>query len=393
MFDILDKLRILNFEKDFCLKKGFKPLTHNYFARASNNPNEQFYYFTSMMAWLMTMCGSGMQPPGQFDDPNSTSTNIIYEMKNMGFSVAQIQLQKLKQGHGESILIALTLLVDKALQKAEFEWVTPVYAPDSYEEEVDVEGDDGDTVEGDVFHKDSDSEEEEYYVGGRAKNTDADAEEVAEIKSSVDPTKWRMELERVAPILKLDLRSDMKDWRSHIDWISAMLKTIDKTFPDVKTILSKVTDDIASALEKIKKREDTLTSQFENHIEQFRVHKKEYNALHEQDKQLKESCDSLQTELSRIKNLVDSAQSEVDELSKSINEITPLNKIKEAMVRIRKEIKQMELRIGVLQHTVMYNKYRDAVQRTKTGVQGGNDGFIEAEGTALPVTVGVGLNI
>ena len=77
----------------------------------------------------------------------------------------------------------------------------------------------------------------------------------------VPADEWRMELERVTPLLKLSRRPDHKDWRSHLDWITSLLKTIDKMYPDVRTTLDRVIEDIAKASEKIQKREQSLSAQ------------------------------------------------------------------------------------------------------------------------------------
>ena len=37
------------------------------------------------------------------------------------------------------------------------------------------------------------------------------------LQSKIDPTAWRMEVERVAPKLRITLAADAKDWRSHLE--------------------------------------------------------------------------------------------------------------------------------------------------------------------------------
>ena len=54
MEEILEKLKMLDYEEHF---KSFRPLTHTYFAMPSANPNEQFYYFTSLVSWLLSLLG------------------------------------------------------------------------------------------------------------------------------------------------------------------------------------------------------------------------------------------------------------------------------------------------------------------------------------------------
>ena len=36
-------------------------------------------------------------------------------------------------------------------------------------------------------------------------------------KLQIDPTAWRLEVERVAPKLRITLNADAKDWRSHLE--------------------------------------------------------------------------------------------------------------------------------------------------------------------------------
>ena len=46
----IEKLKMLDYEDHF---RSFRPLSHTYFAIPSSNPNEQFYYFTSIASWLV----------------------------------------------------------------------------------------------------------------------------------------------------------------------------------------------------------------------------------------------------------------------------------------------------------------------------------------------------
>ena len=49
----------------------------------SKNPGEQFYLFTSLAAWLIRQTGRSFDPPQEYDDPNSTISNIIEITKIM----------------------------------------------------------------------------------------------------------------------------------------------------------------------------------------------------------------------------------------------------------------------------------------------------------------------
>lgn len=74
--DVLDKLKYMNYIKDFCTPKNFTPLHRYYFTTQHSNSNEQFFFFTSLFAWLTKFTKVIYEAPAQFDDPNATAANI-----------------------------------------------------------------------------------------------------------------------------------------------------------------------------------------------------------------------------------------------------------------------------------------------------------------------------
>ena len=52
MEDLLDKLKLLNYEEQFVKDLKMRPLTRHYFV-IQTNPGEQFFLFTSLAAWLI----------------------------------------------------------------------------------------------------------------------------------------------------------------------------------------------------------------------------------------------------------------------------------------------------------------------------------------------------
>eukprot|EP01010_Urceolus_cornutus_P003172 NODE_430_length_1678_cov_287.227747_g335_i0.p1 GENE.NODE_430_length_1678_cov_287.227747_g335_i0~~NODE_430_length_1678_cov_287.227747_g335_i0.p1 ORF type:complete len:448 (-),score=120.23 NODE_430_length_1678_cov_287.227747_g335_i0:260-1603(-) len=367
MEDIIDKLKVLEYEAQFCLPKTFRPLTRTYFTRPSpynSNPNQndQFFYFTSLVAWIMDLAGHHFQAPGQFDDPNASASSIIFELKSMDFSTKDLAPGKLRLGHGDGVLYVLTLLLDKVLSNMNWQFKTPQWTADGYDDEMEVdEGrDDEPTAMEDTVP--SDSEEEEEYLGPKGSHANVlKTEEVSGlIETSCDAEEWRLEAERVVPLLKLRRRNDYKDWRTHIDWIQMLLKTVDKTFPEVRTQLERITEEINGAIEKIQKREQTLAEQFEAFVEEFKAQKSGYSGITER---YKESCDAvngLSNELNSVTELLENMKTDIQTREESMQDTSSLGKIKDAMTKIKQEIKEMELRIGVLQHTILHHKIRHA---------------------------------
>eukprot|EP00755_Sulcionema_specki_P021320 Sspe_Gene.13205::Locus_4525_Transcript_1_1_Confidence_1.000_Length_1075::g.13205::m.13205/K04638/IFT57, HIPPI, ESRRBL1; intraflagellar transport protein 57 len=280
MEEVIEKLKILNYQVDFAQNwhgaKGhnFKPLTKTYFCTPAGNTNEQYFYFSSLVSWLVGLCGGRFDPPDQFDDPNVTATNIIQALKDLNLSVRDIMHSKVRQGYGDSVLLTLVMLCDQALSEKGFQFLAPVYPQDKYDDEMHIGdptggGDEGE-IEDDVAFG-QESEEEEWY---EQKGSEYKDDEHTMIESQVNPEAWKLELENVAPLLKLSGQEHMKDWRAHIDWVGSLLKKMEGVLPDVKVSLGHVNEDIQKAVEKIQKREGTIASQFQDAIDKYRsLHK------------------------------------------------------------------------------------------------------------------------
>ena len=71
MDDLLDKLKLLSYEKEFSAELRMRPLNRHYFV-IQTNPGEQFFLFSSLAGWLIRKIGKRFDPPQEFDDPNST---------------------------------------------------------------------------------------------------------------------------------------------------------------------------------------------------------------------------------------------------------------------------------------------------------------------------------
>ena len=203
MEEILEKLKMLDYEEHF---KSFRPLTHTYFAMPSANPNEQFYYFTSLVSWLLSLLGQEWKAPSQLDDPNSAVASLYAMLQQLG-APTNFGAMKLKSGCGEAACSVLNHLLD--LIPIEFH--PPAYAEEeAYEEAaVDEEAEvDAEDLADEVGAAEVE-EDEMYYHGGDAGGHVGERDRLTDaiLDASVAPEAWRLELERVTPQLKMQAYS------------------------------------------------------------------------------------------------------------------------------------------------------------------------------------------
>jgi estrogen-related receptor beta like 1 len=78
----------------------------------------------------------------------------------------------------------------------------------------------------------------------------------------------------------------------------------------------------------------------------------------ERYKLTEKNISNLTNELQKITQELDELKVTVDTMGKKVSDVTPLQDIKEALTRIRGEIRQMDLRTGVLQNSLLHYKIK-----------------------------------
>ncbi|XP_053529790.1 LOW QUALITY PROTEIN: uncharacterized protein LOC108280285 [Ictalurus punctatus] len=143
MEDLLDKLKLLDYEEQVLEKHNMKPLSRHYFVASSytvSNPGEQFYMFSVIAAWLRTLCGRSFETPQEYDDPNVIVSNILTDLRAQG-GLVDFPPFKLKSGSGEHVCYVLDRLAEEALRCGQFVWKRPLYPSEELEEESVIEDD------------------------------------------------------------------------------------------------------------------------------------------------------------------------------------------------------------------------------------------------------------
>lgn len=385
MGDVIDKLKLLDYETDFCtlVKPPFKPLNKFYFVGAStvDNPNTQFYYFTSLCAWLMNLGGHSFDTPGQFDDPNATTTTILAELRKIGISGASLAPNRIKQGSGEAVMQILLALLNTVLVKKRFNFQPidysrmPKYDESEEVADGDAEMEDATEVEDNIV-LDSDDDGDMFYRPTSDKDNKDDYP--APVASSINADEWNMEVERVAPLLQVH-GATVDDWRSRIESASVLLKAVDKMYPEVKVMLERLGGDMEKSRERIQKREQTLATQFTEQVEEYRVKLRELNSSRDAANAAGQSVQQLTMELNQVSEILDQTKRDIEDREAKISDTTPLMQVKEAVTKVQAEIKQMELRIGVLQNSVLHY----VMKQTKARREGApSDGYDDMLGSA-----------
>lgn len=366
MDEILERLKLLNYERTF-FPKGFRPLTRTFFAMPSSNPAEQFHYFTTLATWLMNKLGNDSKPPSHYDDPNSTVANLTIELKKLDVPNDYAPI-KVKAGHGDAVCAILLSL----LERIGHEWQKPYHHPDDYADEAQVDDDaavDADGIADEVGHGTED--EEDMYYGGAAITLPEDTrtQPLTTIEPHVQPEAWQLELERVQPQLRLQLLTDAKEWRTHIAQAKLHQQAVTERLPASTGSLEKIVAELTETVELVAKIEKKLNSQCERDISEYAAKQSDFAAKQEVYSKSTETINKLTNELATVSEELQTVKSRMDEKGSAMTDTSPIVKIKAALAKIKTEAKTMEIRIGVVSHTLVLKRLGSNSMTARTALQ------------------------
>ncbi|UYV83131.1 IFT57 [Cordylochernes scorpioides] len=388
MEDLLDKIKLLQSKDDSKEPLKTRPLNRHYFVLPTN-PGEQFFTMVTLATWLIRRCGQHIEPPQELDDPNATISNILDILRKMNVAIT-FPPSRLKPGHGSEVLFILDRLADLALRHTHFSWKLAVHEK---EEEVaateEMEEHLVDRVEEEMMEEvDDDDEEDEdsTYLNFEMINKSSRhvihvvqamiimrcvGQEVARpediLESAVDQTEWRLEVERVLPQLKVVVHADSKDWRSHLEQLQAQRKDMAESLNRATTQLDRVATEAGRALEKLNSRERYLNQQLEAPLAELRTAQERLSAAKDRYRAVsggvversRTLAQDLMVVVWQLTEELEQVKSEMEEQGSSMTDGTPLVKVRKALAQLKADISQMNVRIGVANHTLLQARLKE----------------------------------
>merc|ERR1711907_117178 len=357
----LEKVKLLDYEVNFCSARNMKPLNKTYFALPSSNPSEQLFSFTSMAHWLLSMLGRNFSAPEPHDNPNAVAGVILQELRGANLP-CDYPPAKVKQGHGDVVLQILDCLCDAVLEAKHFSWARPAHKPDEYDDEAEL---DGDIIDEAVVE-----EEEGLYMDGLSPPGYAGAEEIKPpvdreiMESAIPVAQWKMELERVGPQLKQMQGSDHKEWRTHLDQTKQLRDNMNTVSGTSKEGLSRLASDVHEGLEELRKSERRMNSNFEHLLADFKSKSSETVEGKQQYEQVLGVVGDLTNRLQSISEELDEVKNKMEDRGSSMTDTSPVIKMKKSLAQVKHDAKLMDVRIGVAQHALLQAR----LQKQKYGL-------------------------
>ena len=132
--------------------------------------------------------------------------------------------------------------------------------------------------------------------------------------------------------------------------------------PKTQQTLSHIVEDVGDAIEKIQGRERVVNQNFDHMIAEYRKVKEALISHQEKYDNNSGTITKLTNELAEISEELDDIKGQMDSRGNSMTDTSPLILIKKALSRIKSEVKQMDLRIGAVEHTLLQVAKQSAKQ-------------------------------
>nr|CAG4650353.1 EOG090X0ADS [Sida crystallina] len=365
MEDLIDKLKLLNYESDFVKEFNIKPFPKHYFA-IPTNPGEQFYMFVILSAWLIRKSKKQFDTPQETDDPNATIAMILDFVRRLGGSI-DFPPNRLKQGYGEPVVSILDRLADQALKANNFAWEKPVINQE--DEMVEEENDNGEELDLDQVEEEMaaqyGSDEDEYndpYFNYNIKAIAPNANKIRAqvLESTSDAETWKMEVERVIPRLKLAVKQDSRDWRSRLDMLTQLSTNVTKAMVSSQSHLEKISSEIEKNMERIQTRENYMNTQLNPLLNQYSKTQEQLKQVEEKYRSGSVGIEDRNQKLSALNEEIQLVKNEMDEKSSNMTDGTPLVNLKKVLVRMKAELATMDVRIGVASHLLLQSRLKQS---------------------------------
>lgn len=179
------------------------------------------------------------------------------------------------------------------------------------------------------------------------------------IQPKYDPSEWKLEVERVTPLLRVQIANDNKDWRIHLDQITRHHSSIIKLTKSAQENLLVLHKEIDGTLEKIASREKYINQQFETQTQEFRAMQESNSEIKQKQSTANTHVSELTNDLSRVSEELESVKTRIDDIGTGMTDSKPLVNLKQGYSRLKGELKQMDLRMGVVRHSLLAAQMRN----------------------------------
>ncbi|XP_030242775.1 intraflagellar transport protein 57 homolog isoform X2 [Drosophila navojoa] len=165
-----------------------------------------------------------------------------------------------------------------------------------------------------------------------------------------DQQEWRLELERVLPQLKVFVKADARDWRTHISQMETLNTSIANVAETTQTQLKKLHSEFTFSLEKIESREKHLNNELQQLIQQYKELSIELSTVQYAQTQIQDESEKQMNQLSEVMAEQELKKQEMERRGQVMSDGSSVQQIKKAIAKLKDDIAQLNLEVALLVH-------------------------------------------
>jgi estrogen-related receptor beta like 1 len=377
MENTLERLRCLKYKSHIS-----KRISIDEFILPSSNTAFQFNLYIELVKWLISTLRLKDESINSFDveeyeDPNFIAQKLMLSLRSLNFSM-DFPIAKLKQPFGEIVCSILDFLTSKALQSSGFVFQKPMYV----DERTNQEGGDEEAVIDDTSFNGGGYDEDDndndalatetidmsYFDDGNDNDSKLDGEydrdnstkghTNTKIQSQIDPIEWKRELERVGPLLDIKFENKHDNWRNQVESVYVERENFGNEFTASKSAFERLCKESSGTLRRMETKESAIHDKFRQIGSEHEDISTKIKRLENNRRQYSADLDDSRKDLLAVTNRLVEVKAKVDEKGSSITDTSQLVNIKTTLQDIKAEIRNFDLEIGILEHTLLHKRLR-----------------------------------
>lgn len=164
-----------------------------------------------------------------------------------------------------------------------------------------------------------DSDDENLFILDNIKMSKKEPQ-LSDVTSNVDEEAWKLELERVLPMLKMTIKNETRDWRSHLEQMKQYKSNVEGSLGIARNQLDKLHREISSTLDKISNKEKHLNRELETELEEYRMLQDQLSKVKDAYKGISEGVAERNRELLRLTDRLETVKQQMEERGSSMTD-------------------------------------------------------------------------
>jgi intraflagellar transport protein 57 len=122
--------------------------------------------------------------------------------------------------------------------------------------------------------------------------------------------------------------------------------------------LKKIQSEMIFTMEKVESREKHLNKDLKDLIQDYKALSIDLSRVNNEIKENEREKSEMEENLSRLTNELENVKIQMEQRGNSMSDGSPLINIKKAVIRLKEEIADLDVKIGVMQHTMTHEVIR-----------------------------------